>query len=209
MAFVLPGVVYQYVRERWRGPRPAEQQIGERILRALVASLTLDALYAVAAGPQLVRLSRSGNSWFQGLAEHPRTAGLWTLALYIAIPAAAAAAVTWRERRTAQSVFRPAPTAWDYVFGDRIAATPRFVRARLKDGRWVGGWYGPRSFASGYPNPNDLYLEREYEMNADGSFGAAVQSSAGFYLRAEDSDILEFINPVFAPAAQEGKPDGQ
>src|SRR4051812_24390370 len=93
ITFVLPGVVYQYLREHWRGPVPGNTQIGERVLRAMTASLVLDGLYATIAGPSLVSLSRSGDSWFRGLAERSRVAGLWALALLVLVPAAAAAAV--------------------------------------------------------------------------------------------------------------------
>lgn len=47
---VLPGTTYQFVRERRRGPVPGERDLGERVLRAIVASIALDALYVVAAG---------------------------------------------------------------------------------------------------------------------------------------------------------------
>lgn len=47
---VLPGITYQFVRERRRGPVPGERDLGERVLRAIVASIALDALYVVVAG---------------------------------------------------------------------------------------------------------------------------------------------------------------
>ncbi|WNI28163.1 DUF6338 family protein [Streptomyces sp. ITFR-6] len=56
--FVLPGVTYQFLRERWRGPVPGERDLGERVLRAVAASVVLDTLYLVAAGPRLVRFVR-------------------------------------------------------------------------------------------------------------------------------------------------------
>ncbi|MET9800433.1 DUF6338 family protein [Streptomyces sp. NPDC006368] len=58
---VLPGVTYQFLRERWRGPVPGQRDQAERVLRAATASVVLDTLYLVVAGPQLLRLARGGN----------------------------------------------------------------------------------------------------------------------------------------------------
>lgn len=88
--------------------------------------------------------------------------------------------------------FQGTPTAWDHAFRDR---RPCFVRARLKEGSWVGGWYGSRSYASSYPQPAELLLESARLMNPDGSFGGRVNQSAGLYLRANDFDVLEFVDP--------------
>lgn len=63
---VVPGVTYQFIREHRRGPVPGERDLGERVLRAIVASIALDALYAVVAGPALVRPVRGtggGTGW--------------------------------------------------------------------------------------------------------------------------------------------------
>lgn len=136
----------------------------------------------------------------------PRAAEPWALTLFVLVPAATAAAVTWRERRHARTVFRPTPTAWDFVFGDSTADTPRFIRARLKDGRWVGGWYGPRSFAAGRTPTPDLYLEWAYEMNPDGSFGPPVTGTVGLYLRAQDADLIEFVIPEGPQHARRADP---
>ncbi|MFI6584792.1 DUF6338 family protein [Embleya sp. NPDC050493] len=193
--FLLPGLTYQFLRERLRGPVAGEAQLGERILRAITASVALDGLYVLVAGPVLVeawrKAERSGPS---ALAlEHPRMIGLWALVLFLGAPAAAAAAVSYRERRRARSAYRPVPTAWDYAFGTRADSGPRFVRARLKDGTWIGGWFGTRSYASGYPQDADLYLQSSYRMGPDGSFGPRVESTDGIYLRMADVDVVELV----------------
>ncbi|ANZ14811.1 DUF6338 family protein [Streptomyces noursei] len=195
---VLPGLTYQFLRERWRGPVAGEAQLGERILRAITASVALNGAYAVVAGPALASAWRkAGKSGFAALvAEHPRAVGLWALLLFLGVPAVAAAAVSYRERRSARSVYLPVPTAWDYAFGGRTHTGPRYVRARMKDGTWVGGWYGSRSYASGHPQEPDLYLQWSYRMSADGSFGPRVEGTEGVYLRMADVDILEMVGPV-------------
>lgn len=37
--FVLPGITYQFVRERMRGPVPGGRDLAERVLRVLTASI--------------------------------------------------------------------------------------------------------------------------------------------------------------------------
>jgi hypothetical protein len=189
--FILPGITYQFVRERMRGPVPGERDLAERILRALTASIVLDAIYLIAIGPWLVHMIKpSGRPWFAAAATEPRQAAAVSLALFFAIPAAAALAVGIIERLRHPSRFDPVPTAWDGAFRQR---TTGFVRARLKSGTWVGGWYGTRSRASAYPNPPDLYLEAGYVMLDDGSFGPRVQATGGVYVSMTDVEVLEFV----------------
>jgi hypothetical protein len=189
--FVLPGITYQFVRERMRGPVPGERDLSERVLRALTASVALDAFYLIAVGPQIVHLIRpAGRPWFSTATAEPRQAAAAALALFIVIPAGAAWLVGMIERRRHPSRFDPVPTAWDSTFRGRSAC---FVRARLKSGAWIGGWYGRRSRASAYPNPADLYLESAYEMGSDGSFGPRARATEGLYVRMDDIEVLEFV----------------
>ena len=189
--FVLPGISYQFVRERLRGPVPGERDLGERVLRAITASIVLDGLYLVVAGPQIVRLIKPADrAWFATAASNPRLAAAAGLAMFVIIPAAAAWAVGMAERRRSPARFDPVPSAWDNAFRTRSAC---FVRARLKSGTWVGGWYGRNSHASAYPHPGDLFLETAREMRSDGGFGPRVQRTGGLYLRMDDVEILEFV----------------
>jgi hypothetical protein len=190
--FVLPGVTYQFLRERWRGPIPGERDLGERVLRAIAASVVLDAVYLVVAGPELLRLARGGNSaGWDGFVQRPRLAGAAALVLFIVVPVAAAAGVSWLRQRGLKVSYQHTPTAWDYAFQSR---RPCFIRARLKDGTWVGGWYGTRSYATSYPQPAELFLEAARQMYPDGSFGTRVNQTAGLHLRASDIDVLEFVD---------------
>lgn len=194
--FVLPGVTYQFLRERWRGPVPGERDLGERVLRAVAASVVLDTLYLIAAGPQLVRFARhAGPAGREAVAQQPRSAGLLGLLLFIVVPAAAAGGVTWWQRRRRPARYHSTPTAWDHLFR---RSGPCFVRMRLRDGAWVGGWYGSRSYATSYPQAPEIYLESAWLMKPDGSFVRPVRDSAGIHIRAADTDVLELLSP---PAA--------
>lgn len=198
---VLPGMTYQFLRERWRGPVPGQHELGERVLRAVTASAILDTVYLIVAGPQLITLARGTSAYpWGGLERDPRLSGLVALLLFIVVPAAAAAGVSAQQRRHLRARFRGTPTAWDHAFRDR---EPCFVRARLKSGGWVGGWFGSRSFASSYPNPGELFLQTAWRMNKDGSFAARSQQTAGLYVRYEDIDVLEIINPSPATSPEE------
>ncbi|GAB3141487.1 DUF6338 family protein [Amycolatopsis stemonae] len=193
--FVLPGVTYQFLRERWRGPVPGERDLGERVLRALTASVALDAVYLVVAGPELVRLGADG-----AFLRSPRTAGVTGLLLFVVVPAAAAAAVSVVRRRRARTRFRRTPTAWDHAFRDR---GPCFVRVRFKDGTWAGGWYGVHSYATSFPQPGELFLQAAWRMNRDGSFAGRVDGTAGLLLRAQDIDVLELLEPPTGEATDD------
>lgn len=191
---VLPGITYQFLREHWRGPVPGERNLGERIARALAASVVLDALYLIAFGPYLMDLLRriERDGWSH-LGDRPRLAGLAVLGLFVAAPAAVAAAVThWQRRRAGTVHYHRTPTAWDRVFQARGSC---FVRLRLRDGAWVGGWYGTRSYATSYPHPAELYLESAWLMRPDGSFDRRIESTGGLYVRATDTDVLEILLP--------------
>ncbi|WP_217213262.1 DUF6338 family protein [Streptomyces sp. AC550_RSS872] len=194
---VLPGVSYQFLRERLRGPVARESNLGERVLRAVTASILLDSLYAIVLGPPLVRAVRGdGRAGWDGVVQQPRLAGLLALVLFIAVPAAAAGCASVWQRRRLPTRYRAAPSAWDHVFRHRGSC---FVRVRLKDGTWLGGWYGSRSYATSYPEPSELFLESAWRMNSDGSFADRVERTAGLYIRAADADVVELIHPPDRP----------
>ena len=187
---VLPGVVYQFLREHWHGRAVRDQNLSERVLRAVVAGLVLNGLYLLAAGPWLDGLIGRGKlSPSAAFAARPREIALVSLLLFVLIPAAAAAAMTYGERflrpSAPQAAYRPAISAWKYAFEDRGAC---FVRIRLQDGAWVGGWYGTRSLASTFPHEGELFLESQYEMQPDGSFSGRIHQTGGVLVRPDRID---------------------
>ncbi|GAA2717019.1 MULTISPECIES: DUF6338 family protein [Streptomyces] len=205
LVLVLPGVFHQAVRERLRGTSASEQEPQNRLLRALAAGALLDALYAVAAGPWLVELlAGHGDGPLAGALRHPRRAGLAALVLVVAVPSAAAWAETAWRRRRARARYEPTPTAWDALFHDRGSC---FVRVRLKSGLWVGGWLGPWSAVSAYPQQGDLYLQAQYRMGPDGRFLERVPGTAGVYVRAADVDVLELLLPPDEEATEGERDD--
>jgi len=190
--FVLPGVVYQAVRDALRGPAASEQETGNRFLRAVAVSAVLDAGYLLLFGPALVRLvSGPRRQGLSGLADQPRLAGLVGFVLLVGIPAAVAATGTLLLRRRRAARYDPTPSAWDHLFSNRGGC---FVRVKLKDGCWAGGWYGRGAYASAFPQPRDLFLSAQYAMLPDGRFGARLPDTGGIYIPAADITTLEIFN---------------
>jgi len=95
----------------------------------------------------------------------------------------------------------PAPRAWDYLFQYQIDG---WVRCRMKSGTWLAGAYadanGRRSYAAGYPEPQDIYLAASVAVDSDtGEFlldetGRPQRGTGGLLLRWEEVEYLEFID---------------
>ncbi|MGI5423981.1 DUF6338 family protein [Streptomyces sp. CA-179760] len=190
---VLPGVTYQFTREHARGPSVLHTDLGERLLRALAASLVLDIAYVLVFGRVLTdRLPLSAARW-EKLSASPRPAAVLALLLLIVVPAAAACAVSLWQRRGRPARYVAAPSAWDHVFA---GLGPCFLRARLKSGSWVGGWYGTGSYAASHPaSTYDLFLESAWRLAPDGRFLSRVDRTQGLYVRLDDIEVPEFLTP--------------
>jgi hypothetical protein len=105
---------------------------------------------------------------------------------------------SFRSARETFGIRHPSPKAWDYFFG---RGTPCWVIATLKSGRVIGGYYGTGSFASSFPNAEDLYLELLCDMTPEGRLNGITSLTLGGIIRMEDVQLLEF----FAYVPQETK----
>lgn len=205
LLLVLPGTVYQVARARLRGPTPDDSSATNRILRALAFSAALDAVYVLLFGATLAQLltNSTGPKSSVSFQDHAAKIGIWALVLLVAVPAllagAGAAAVRWGPAlRTKWSwlswiprlAYDPTPRSWDFAFG---GIEPCYVRVQLTDGTFMGGWYGSGSFASSYPEPLDLFIERAYKMGADGEFDGELTGTRGIYVRCADVRSVEFL----------------
>jgi hypothetical protein len=195
VAFVLPGVVYQSVRSRLRGPTPDELDATTKVLRATAASTLLALIYGIFLGPA-VRDALRGSGW---LYDHPRSVAVLGLFLLFVIPVLVAvveqlwvrwkAGLPWGEHLMQ---YNPTPSAWDFAFRD---LAPCFLRVLTDDGRWVGGWFDATSFASSFPQPREIFIAAEWIMGEDGEFQSEVDGSLGVYVRCDDIRAVEFIAP--------------
>lgn len=121
--------------------------------------------------------------------------------LFIAIPSLIAITlfliskippVGWRGFRRLRLNYVPQPRAWDFAFNK---IDPTYVRVQLNDGSYLGGWFGPASFVSSYPEPREIFLEIAHHMGDDGTFGEEVTGSGGIYIRCEEVRLVEFVDP--------------
>jgi hypothetical protein len=199
---VLPGALYTWSFEREVGNWGVS--LSDRLLRFVGFSSMFHALFSV---PEFLVWSRylhrpvDGSSGFRNLLWEGAALPAW-LALvpiaYVGIPMIAGFMTARGTRRGARwprfLIGRnPAPRAWDRLFWQ----DPAFlVRAQLRNESWVGGLFSADSYASGYPEPQDLLLEETYGMELDGSFsegedGDLVRLGSGILLSWEDVHFLE------------------
>lgn len=146
-----------------------------------------------AVGFGAINLSLFG--WVIHLGEdsaHPVVAYL-TLA-FVVLVAPALLAVTTRAVRGLRALrgwlVHPTPTAWDDFFG---RAPNVWVLCHLKSGAKIGGFFGQESFASGFPAPAELYIEKVWRVSPTGEFETFVERTAGLLVRREECELIEFF----------------
>ncbi|MGW5922294.1 DUF6338 family protein [Nocardia fluminea] len=202
VVLVLPGVIYSAVRMRYHGFRVADREVSSQIVRAFAFSFIADALYLAVLGDLLLGWMKLGPS---GLPIRPRELGLSLLVLGILIPALVATlqygdirirqhtvrGKNFRFPRPASS-YDPTPTAWDMA---ALALGERWIRIRMSDDRWIGGWYSSESYVSTYPEPPDIYIESQHQMTEAGEIGEEVKGTAGVWVPLKDATLVEWINP--------------
>ena len=54
---------------------------------------------------------------------------------------------------------------------------PIFILFHLKDGRMIGGYFGPDSYATAYPGEGDIYVQAVCKVNDDGTFSDPIDSA--------------------------------
>jgi hypothetical protein len=199
LVLLMPGIVYATVRYQLRGPIPDEKSTSVRVLRALMVSVLLNALYALALGPHLVALANTPHTSGEatGLAAHPREVAAWALLLIFVVPAVLAFAIHgmqwqrsgWKIGFVVDRAYRATPTAWDHAAPKRGGC---YVRIMLNDGRFVGGYVGPESYVSSYPEAADIFIDTPFRLYEDGTFGERVPGGCGLYLQLSQAQTVEW-----------------
>ena len=85
----------------------------------------------------------------------------------------------------------PIAKPWDYFFGKKEAA---WVIVHLKNGKMIGGLYSKDSFASSYPDKEQIYLEEVWRVDNNGAFISKVDRTKGIVIIGEDISSIEFFN---------------
>lgn len=88
-------------------------------------------------------------------------------------------------------VVHPMPMAWDYVFKK---GESYWIIFHLKNGKRIGGYYSTKSFASGYPDTQEIYVQELWQLDEFGRFRQRVGRTAGGFFKTEDCDFIEFLS---------------
>ena len=211
-AALLPGAFFQWGYERNAG------RFGIGLKDRLLRTTGISAIFLALFAWPIHRLY--ANYWPQTASgDHLPSATYFVPVVYLAIPLFSGwlwgltlgKDWDWAKRVAGRKRF---PTAWDYTFSDRKSG---WIRCKLKSGEWVGGQYGSMgssdhtTYASGYPEPHELYLYPIVLMDQKSGFfkvtetGEALFGVGGLLLRWEEIDMLNFI----ANDVQEGSDEKQ
>ena len=130
--------------------------------------------------------------------QHPFLfAASWFVILFAFPALLAALAIHGIESRKFQwlrhsfRLIHPVPKAWDYFFRQ---GKPCWVLAILNDGKVVAGLYSTNSFASSYPDEQDLYLEKLCALSSDGKMIGLIERSEGAIIHMDQVRLLEFYS---------------
>lgn len=181
LVLIVPGLISMHVYRILFAARKIEWKAG------LFQGLFYSSLNLVACFPILIPIHQAG-FW----ESHPYlyTAGLMTvlLVLPVAWPFMYRWLIKWKW--LASKIQLPYDTAWDFFFERRI---PVFVLFQLKNGSKIGGYYGPRSYATSFPTEGDIYVETVYRVDEEGIFKEPINDTDGAIIRKDQYDLIEFF----------------
>lgn len=197
LLFVVPGFVFQAVRISVRGRLPLDIELSTRIVRAIVSSGIFALVYLAVIGQPLVDAAQGHGFVF----EHPRFGAVLALAGGIVAPSVLALvrAPRWPWLRRLRlwlpevTKYDPTPTAWDKAFQ---SIGECFVRILNSDDRWIAGYYGPASYATSYPEPHQLFLEKAFHVSDEGAIGDEVDGSQGVLVDCTEIQLLQVVAAV-------------
>ncbi len=129
--------------------------------------------------------------------DHPGWASLCLYGIVFLSPLGLGLACGWLQQseivgrsltRFGFRTIHPAPTAWDWHFGQ---TKPYWVLVTLKNGEQVYGLFGTKSFAGDDPNHRDLYIEAVFRLLETEEW-APVEDSAGILIAPDEIAAIEF-----------------
>ncbi len=87
-------------------------------------------------------------------------------------------------------MLHPTPTGWDYFFAKGESC---WILFHLKSGAKLGGLYGENSFASSFPNEQEVYIQEIWRVDEQGRFVEKVQGTAGTVIKREECTLIELF----------------
>ena len=97
--------------------------------------------------------------------------------------------LNWRALRG--RIVHPVPLAWDHFFGKGDSC---FVLIHLKNGNVIGGLYTGESFASSYPEPQEVYLSEVWRVDEQGRFRDRIEGTKGVLVNHQVIEYIEFFS---------------
>ena len=85
----------------------------------------------------------------------------------------------------------PIQKPWDFVFAQRKCY---WVIVTLKNEKKIGGLFSSNSFASSTPAPEQIYLEKAWELNDDDRFEKEHVETAGVIILSSEIVTVELFN---------------
>ncbi|MEO2089093.1 MAG: DUF6338 family protein [Gemmataceae bacterium] len=194
---VVPGFIAARVYALWC---PTQKQEWEKMIPEYIAYSTVNlAVWCWLVLPYL---------------QAPFTAipavALWLVLLLVCVVSPAALGYLWYLVRLKLlikwfNVDHPTKRGWDYLMG---SGRSYLVFIRLKSGKCVGGYYGPNSFSSAYPEEPEIFLETLFTTTDAGRFVAVHPLSAGGVFRQSDWESIEFFNITLQENPDGGRTEG-
>lgn len=166
-------------------------------MRAIVSSGIFALVYLAILGQHLIDAAHGRGYGF----DHPRLGALLAFLGGILIPALFALVRApdwdWLQRLSARlpqvTKSDPTPTAWDKIF-QNIGEC--FIRVLNNDSRWIAGYYGPASYATSYPEPHELFLEKAFDVSDDGTIGDEIEGSQGVLINCTEIQLIQVVAAV-------------
>jgi Family of unknown function (DUF6338) len=97
----------------------------------------------------------------------------------------------------------PSPTSWDWFFSEK--ANNYYIKFHLKTGENLGGYYGENSFATSFPNKQEVYIEEAWHLDEDGKFTEPIEGTKGAFVSREDCTLVQFLEVREASGNQDGQ----
>ena len=189
VSFIVPGFIIYYIRSKFTTGRM------ERANRILIELIALGAVnFAVWSWLIVIWVAfedANTNTWLSVL--------IWFVVVFLSPIALGILASYDTQHGWSERAFRkmglhpvhPVPAAWDYVF-PRIS-TANWVLITFHDGSFVGGFFGPKSFASSDPSERDLYIEQIFHIRGDGQWQMGPEGK-GILIKDQDIAYIELID---------------
>jgi len=172
--FIIPGFLSLKI---WGLLHPSQKLVlSESIMEALVFScfnyITTYWLYSI--------LDKADCIWIYFLIVLFITPIVWPVLLKFVLTS----------RSIKNKIISITPKSWDYFFNKRECC---FMLVHINNGDVIGGLYGDDSFASSYPEKNDVYLQEIWETDEDGKFKEKIPNTRGLLINPDIIDYIELF----------------